>query len=98
MAVFCLAERVEGLLDELLALGVKGGGRLIEEGDVRICEDRPGNADALLLFAERFVCCVALLYPSGSPMPRSRTFPTTHQRFTLSSLLTFRRNEGWKDW
>ena len=44
-------EAVEGVADQRLALGVERGGRLVEEQERRVAQDRPGDRQALALAA-----------------------------------------------
>src|SRR5579875_1220303 len=54
-----LREPVERLLDEPLGLGVERGGRLVEDEDRRVAEDRPRDRDPLLLAAREAVAALA---------------------------------------
>ena len=46
-------ERFEGGLNGPLRLGIEGAGRLIENEDGRVAQDRPGNGNALTLSARQ---------------------------------------------
>ena len=52
-------EFVKRVLHEVLALGVKGAGRLVKDQDGRILKYRAGDADALSLAAREFTASVA---------------------------------------
>ena len=42
-------QAIQGLLDLVLGLRVDAAGRLVEDQDARVVEDRPGNRDSLTL-------------------------------------------------
>jgi hypothetical protein len=54
-----LREAVERLLDESLGLGVERAGRLVEDQDRRVAEDRASDRDPLLLAAGEAVAALA---------------------------------------
>lgn len=49
--VVAAEEGGEGGIDEGFGLGVKGGGGFVEDQDVRVFDEGPGNGDSLLLAA-----------------------------------------------
>jgi hypothetical protein len=50
---------VDGLLDGVLGAGVQGAGRLVEDEDRRVAQDRAGDGQALLLTAGEAVSALA---------------------------------------
>ena len=52
-------DAVERLLDDALGLGVEGGGRLVEDQDLRVANQCPRNRDALALAATQLHAAVA---------------------------------------
>src|ERR1700712_4397541 len=52
-------DRAQGGLDLLLGMGVERAGRLVEDQDSRILQDRAGNGDALLLASRQFQAAFA---------------------------------------
>ena len=55
-------QTLDGLLDQTLRLGVERAGRLIQDQDRRVAEERPGNRDPLALAPGE----------SGAPFPQQR--------------------------